>query len=296
MQNKHNTRKALVLGGKTGLLGQALVTALAAANWEVFIASRPELDPLDFGCLEAFVNKVEPAAIFNTVAWTNVDKAEDEEEEAYRLNRSFPSQLGRLARQRNTWLMHFSTDFVFNGKKQAPYTEEDKTAPLGAYGESKLAGEQALLQCCPELCCIVRTAWLFGPGRQNFITAILNRCANEGSASVVHDQVGSPTYTPDLAEACVRLAEIQACGIVHVVNSGEASWCEFASKAVSMAGMRCPVHAINSAGYPQKAARPAYSVLSTSRYTALTGHTMRPWPQALQDYVLQVLPQKGIVL
>ena len=292
-QAKAVSRKALVLGGRTGLLGQALVNALTTAGWEVSTAGRPTLDPLNMDALEACIDEAAPEIIFNTVAWTQVDLAEDQEEAAFALNRALPAQLGRIVRQRDLYLVHYSTDFVFNGRKGAPYEETDEPGPLGVYGKSKLAGEQALIQYCPEHCCIVRTAWLFGPGRKNFITAILDRCAREGSVKVVHDQVGSPTYAPDLAEASLRLVGARATGIVHVANSGRASWCEFAAKAVSLAGLPCSVRAITSADYPLKAARPAYSALSSARYTELTGHHMRPWPQALRDYIFQHVPSEG---
>ncbi len=282
--------KALVLGGRTGLLGQELVKVLTRAGWRVSMAGRPELDPLNMDALEAFISQDAPEFIFNAVAWTQVDLAEDQEEAAFALNRSLPAQLGRIVRQRAIYLMHYSTDFVFNGKKGTPYVETDEPDPLNVYGKSKLAGEQALMQYCPEHCCIVRTSWLFGPGRKNFISTILNRCATAGGVKVVHDQVGSPTYAPDLADASLRLAKLRATGIVHVANSGQASWCEFASKAVTLAGLHCPVQAITSADYPLKAVRPADSVLSTAHYTELTGHHMRPWPQALRDYIFQAFP------
>lgn len=286
-------KKALVLGGKTGLLGQALVHSLTADGWDVVVAGRPDIDPLNTDSLEAVVAQTAPTVIFNGIAYTKVDLAEDEEEAAYALNRSLPAQLGRLACRYTAWLIHFSTDFVFNGKKSTPYTEEDETDPISVYGKSKLAGEQALLQACPERCCIIRTSWLFGPGRNNFITTILNRCRSAGKASVVHDQIGSPTYAPDLADAAVKLANLRATGIVHVANTGQASWCELASEAVSLADLHAPVEPINSEDYPVKAVRPAYSVFSTARYTELTGAQMRPWPQALREYIFQLSVEEG---
>lgn len=284
-------KRALVLGGKTGLLGQALVVALQADGWQVSVAGRPEIDPLSPESLEAAFAEAAPTAVFNTIAYTKVDQAEDEREEAYSLNRSLPALVGRLARQCDAWLAHFSTDFVFNGKKTTAYTEDDAVDPLSVYGASKLAGEQVLLQTYPERSCIIRTSWLFGPGRKNFITTILDRCRCMGKISVVHDQIGTPTYTPDLAAAAVNLANLRATGIVNVANTGQASWCEFASQAVVFAGLKVPVEPITSADYPQKAVRPAYSVLSTIRYAELTGKLMRPWPRALQEYIFQLPPQ-----
>lgn len=277
--------KALVLGGRTGLLGQALVRVLRESGWDTLPAGRDDVNVLDALALASFIERVEPAVIFNTIAWTQVDLAEEREEEAMRLNRQLPSCLARMVRGTSMHLVHYSTDFVFSGKKDAPYTPDDTPDPTSVYGATKLAGEQAVLQQCPDNACVVRTSWLFGPGRRNFIKVILDICNNKGEARVVHDQIGSPTYTLDLAAGSARLAELRATGIFHVANAGQASWCELASEAVCLAGQPCTVHAIASRDYPQKARRPSFSVLDTSRFTQVAGITPRPWPQALRDYI-----------
>lgn len=282
---------ALVLGGKTGLLGQALMGALDAAGCQATALGRKDGDICHPDFLQEHVAKLNPDFIFNTIAYTAVDLAEDHEEEADALNRAFPLMLGRLVRDTKIHLVHYSTDFVFNGKKNQPYEENDATAPLCVYGATKLAGEQALLGLNLPNCTIVRTAWLFGPGRKNFISVILAKAAENSSIHVVHDQIGSPTYSVDLAQYSVALAKVRPQGLVHVVNSGQASWCELASEAVSQSGvgqsgLLCSVDPITSAQWPQKAIRPAFSPLSTKRFTELTGITPRPWPQALREYLL----------
>lgn len=186
--------------------------------------------------------------------------------------------------------MHFSTDFVFNGRKIGAYTEEDETDPLNVYGRSKLEGEKALLALNLEKFSIVRTAWLFGPGKKNFISTILDLCRQGKSLNIVHDQIGSPTYTVDLAAYCLNLFEKNGRGIFHITNSGKASWCEFASEAVRLAQAECPIAPIPSKEYPQKALRPAFSALSTAKFTEVTGITPRPWPQALADYIYTAMP------
>lgn len=281
-------QKALVLGGATGLLGQALAEVLLQAGWNVIVTSRKDIDYCAANGakkLEALVDRVQPACIFNTVAYTQVDKAEDDEEAATLLNRSVPAMLGRIIKPRPVRLVHYSTDFVFNGRKATPYLPEDPTNPTSAYGRTKLAGEEALLQLDLPRCVIVRTAWLFGPGKGNFIRTILSRCAAHQPLSVVHDQVGSPTYTLDLAKYSLKLVEAEGRGIFHIVNSGQASWCELASEAVRLAQAECTVLPVPSSAYPQKALRPAWSVLGTSAFTRVTGITPRPWPQALRDYI-----------
>ncbi|MGE4293362.1 MAG: dTDP-4-dehydrorhamnose reductase [Desulfovibrio sp.] len=278
-------RKAVVLGGGTGLLGQALVRALADAEAKVTATSRSELDPLDKDALTAFLQREDPAMVFNAVAHTQVDMAEEETAQAEQLNAALPEHLGRLSAELGFQLIHFSTDFVFDGRKDAAYTEEDETAPLSVYGKTKLRGEQKLLGLGLKNTLIIRSAWLFGPGRENFVSKILRLAREREILSVVHDQVGSPTYTPDLAAHTLALAEVGATGIFHVVNGGRASWCELAAEAIRIAGLNCRIEAIPSSAYPARAVRPASSQLDTSKLARTTGKTPRPWVQALRDYI-----------
>ncbi|MDR2075521.1 MAG: dTDP-4-dehydrorhamnose reductase [Desulfovibrio sp.] len=289
-------RRALVLGGHGGLLGQALMDVLRASGWEAEGTGRSSIDyaaPDAGACLEALVEKLEPDCIFNAVGYTRVDDAEEHPAEADLLNRALPSMVGRVAKNFHCRLVHYSTDFVFSGKKGTPYTVEDTPDPVSVYGKTKLAGEEALLALGLEQCLIIRTAWLFGPGKKNFVQTILDRCWISQVIGVVHDQVGSPTYTPDLACYSLKLVEAEGRGIYHVVNAGEASWCELASEAARLAQKECSINAIPSAGYPQKAIRPAYSVLDTTKFEQATGVTPRPWLQALQEYVFRAYPAEG---
>jgi dTDP-4-dehydrorhamnose reductase len=200
------------------------------------------------------------------------------------LNRGLVSSLVHSIGGRSIRLVQYSTDFVFDGAKQTPYTVEDAPKPQSVYGMSKLAGEQALGALPPEQYCIVRTAWLFGPGRQNFVSTILDACGKRDSIDVVHDQTGSPTYTRDLAQWSLKLAELEAGGIFHAVNGGQATWCDLACEAVSLAEAQCRVNPINSAQWPQKAKRPHFAVLDTGRLAEL-GIVPRPWPLALREYL-----------
>lgn len=286
-------QKALVLGGATGLVGQALVEVLHDSGWEVTTAGRAELNinaPNAADALAAMVDSVEPHWIFNAVAYTQVDKAEEEPEEAVLLNRTFPAMLGRIIKPRSIGLVHFSTDFVFNGKSSVPYKADDPTDPQSVYGRTKRGGEEALLALELESCIIIRTAWLFGSGRKNFVSTILNACKEKRQVNVVHDQVGSPTYTLDLAQYALKLVEAETTGIFHIVNSGQASWCELADEAVRLAQMECMVNPVPSSDYPQKAVRPVYSVLDCKELARVTGISPRPWPQALRDYIFKEFP------
>jgi dTDP-4-dehydrorhamnose reductase len=282
---------AMVLGGKSGLLGQALCCSLQSAGWRPIPVGRDDVDLFDQDRLSAFLDVHEPAMVCNTVAYTQVDQAEDEPKEAMRVNKTLPVLLGRLAKQKNIRLVHYSTDFVFDGKANTPYQPADGTNPQCVYGRTKLAGEKALLDMDLKELTIVRTAWLFGPGRINFVAKILDLAGKRDSLNVVSDQIGSPTYTPDLAKYSVELIKAKGQGVFHLVNTGCASWCELASAAVQAADLRCDVHPVNSDQYPQKARRPAYSVLDTQKFSLLTGIKPRPWLQALREYVfMQPMP------
>lgn len=278
--------RILIFGGGTGLLGQAVAKAATDEGYEVIAAGREDFDPTDTDALEKLIDNAQPDVVCNTIAYTQVDLAEEQKGAAMLLNRTFPRSLGRIIKTRpSVYLMHFSTDFVFDGKAHEPYTETDKPAPLNVYGQSKLAGENELLELQLEKFCIIRTAWLYGPGKKNFVSTILNLCAQGKPLSIVHDQTGSPTYTPDLAFYSLKLVAAGGYGLYHLVNSGTATWCELASESVRMAQMSCTITPIPSKDYPQKAVRPVFSQLSTAKFTKLTGIVPRPWPQALADYV-----------
>lgn len=282
-------KTAVVLGGRTGLVGQSLAQALLDSRWEVHPLGRADLDCTSESQVSAMLERLGPAVLFNTVAYTAVDKAEDEPEAAKALNARLPGMLARVCKRLGVKLVHYSTDFVFDGKADSPYAETAATNPASVYGSSKLAGERAIAESGLDDFLIIRTSWLFGPGKMNFVQRILELCADRPELNVVHDQVGSPTYTPDLAKNTVALVNAGQRGVFHVAGCGQASWCELAAEAVSLAGLTCAVKPIPSEAYPQKAARPAYSVLDLTAFSQATGLTPRPWPQALRDYVFSDL-------
>lgn len=296
----HLPRIAVILGGRNGMLGQALTAAFAAAGVRVVPASRADVDYLDADALDDFLEAQQPGddedtadlCLINAVAYTQVDQAEDQPEEAYKLNAALPAQLGVVAADRGHGLVHFSTDFVFDGAKTAPYIPTDATNPLGVYGASKLAGEEALLSLDVPGLLILRTAWLFGPGRVNFPAKMIELAATRGELNVVDDQHGSPTCTTDLAALTVALVKNGAAGLLHAANAGEATWHELAAEAIRLAGLPCRVNPIPTSGYPTKAKRPPYSVLDIAQTARLAGYTPRPWREALAGYVAG-LPAPG---
>ncbi len=281
--------RALVLGGKSGLLGQALVAELTRQGFHTDSTARPGKKAWDVAAMEKLFQQKAPDVIFNTWAYTQVDKAEDESEKARQVNGHLPEILGKAAGDLPLTLVHFSTDFVFSGLHEKPFTEKDDVSPQNVYGKTKLEGEEALTALGLDNLLIVRTAWLFGPGKDNFVQTMLDLAKTRSSIFVVHDQQSSPTYTPDLAAWSLALYKGGHTGLFHAVNSGRASWCDLATEAVHCAGYPCTVKPVSSEEYPQKAARPTYSVLSSAKFTKATGITPRPWVQAVQEYVYNKL-------
>jgi len=260
---------------------------VAALDGEVaWAGGRAELDVTDWDAVSSVVGRVRPDVIFNGAAYNKVDGAETETGRALEVNALAPSLLARAARDVGALLVHFSSDYVFDGRSSRPYHEDDCPHPLGAYGVSKLAGERLVLASrCEHL--VVRTSSVFGRGgnRQkggSFVERILEQARAGRPLQVVSDQTFSPTYAPDLAAAAVALVRAGARGLVHVTNEGSCTWHEFAEKGLALAGIEAPVAAITTADLGLPAARPAYSVLDTGRYVAFGLPALRPWLEALQ--------------
>lgn len=297
--------KALILGGATGLLGRMLTRTLAGRGWETETLGRQDGNILDEGFLAAHIEAARADVVFNAIAWTQVDDAEDHPEDAQRINRGLPAAVaGILATLGRGLLAHYGTDFVFSGPRSHPWTEEDTPSPASVYGRTKLEGEEAVLRLLPDRSCILRTAWLFGPGRKNFVSTILDACRRRDQINVVHDQIGSPSYTGDVALWSAMLAEAWVGrgagsgvpGIWHVADNGEASWCDLACEAVQLSGAGCRVIPIPGDEWPQKARRPAYSALDTDKLSSFLGEPIPSWPKALRRYLFceeDASPQQG---
>jgi dTDP-4-dehydrorhamnose reductase len=282
-------KSVVILGGKTGLLGQALTNAFRQAGARTFPLSSRDCDILDPKSVERILDRRDPDMLINAAAYTQVDLAEEQEEMAFALNATAPPLLASLAAKRFIPFVHFSTDFVFRGHKRTPYLPYDEQTPFSVYGISKADGERGLLRFGYERTLIIRTSWLFGPGKMNFVEKILSLCESRDILTVVNDQTGSPSYTPDVASGTLALLASEATGIHHLANSGEATWYDLAAEAVRLAGLDCTVEPIPSSAYPTKAVRPPYSVLDLERFIQATGQTPRHWKQALEQYVVKDL-------
>ncbi|MFP5259963.1 MAG: dTDP-4-dehydrorhamnose reductase [Acidobacteriota bacterium] len=287
MSSGTSAGRAIILGGQTGLVGRPLTRILAAAGYAVLPTTRTELDPFDAEAVARAIESFEATHLFNTVAYTAVDAAEDDRDAAYQLNGDLPGLLARECRPAGTRLVHLSTDFVFDGAGHVPYREDDPVNPQSVYGASKLAGERAIADSGLTDFQILRTAWLYGPGKKNFVATILGLAKDREELRVVADQIGSPTYTVDLAGWMTDLAGTEERGIFHAVGSGQASWCELAAEAVAASGLACRVTPIASDQYPQKAKRPPYSVLDNHKLATAIGRTPRTWGVTVREYVYE---------
>lgn len=267
--------------GATGLLGRDL-TRLWHGDELVGLGSK-DADVRDADRVREVVEQSRPDWIVLAAAYTNVDDCESHPELAFAVNRDGPVHVARAAKRVGAKLLFLSSDYVFDGRKTAPYEAGDARNPQSVYGRSKAEAEVRLLEVLPETC-IARTSWLFGTGGKCFPDTILKLAASRPSLDVVSDQRGDPTYSVDLARAIIELCRKGAGGIVHVSNAGDCSWFEFAREVVQRAGLSTDVRPVSSQQMARPAPRPAYSVLS-SKSLQQYGIGMPTWQDALQRYL-----------
>jgi dTDP-4-dehydrorhamnose reductase len=250
-----------------------------------------ELDIRDGARIRELARWFRPEVCFNAAAYTAVDRAESEPDLADEINHLAAQRVAEVCRDLVVRLLHYSTDYVFDGSATAPIREDAPTAPLGVYGATKLAGEEAVLRSGADAW-VVRTAWVYGLEGGNFIKTVLRVCRERGAMRVVDDQRGSPTWARDLAAASLALARHGAPhGLYHLTNSGEATWFEVARETVRLAGLDARVEPITTADYPTPARRPAYSVLDNARWRELGHAPLRGWREALAEFVPLLLAQ-----
>jgi dTDP-4-dehydrorhamnose reductase len=275
--------KILLLGHK-GMLGSDLLSQLSFHN-QVVGMDREEIDITSATECKKAVDDEKPDIIINAAADTNVDACETNKEGCFAVNAEAVKNIAEACRKKNIKIIHFSTDYVFDGKSRDPYKEDHACNPINVYAASKLAGEE-YLQKMSKNYILIRTAWLYGKNGQNFVRTILENSKTTSKLEVVDDQIGSPTYARDLSVAVDLLIEKNITGIFHLTNRGYCSWFEFAVKILQMAGITgVQVMPIKSDKLLRPAKRPAYSVLSMQKFNSVTGKIMQPWQLALQDYL-----------
>ena len=278
--------KVLLLGHK-GMLGGDLMAQFRYRH-EVVGMDIGDIDITRASDCRKAVADVQPQLVINAAAYTNVDGCETDKETCFAVNAEGVKNIAEACKDKNIPVIHYSTDYVFDGSGSRPYTEEDPCNPLNSYGASKLAGEHHLRHLTDNFI-LIRTAWLYGAKGKNFVTAILDRAKATGKLTVVDDQMGSPTCTRDLAAATELLVDKNARGIFHVTNRGFCTWYDFAKKILQEAHMdTVELLPIKTGDLQRAARRPAYSVLSAQKFITVTGKTMQPWQLAFSDYYKQL--------
>ncbi len=274
----------VLVTGITGQLGHDVMKELARRGIEAQGVSRKEM-PLDEpGAGASFIEQSRPDAVIHCAAYTAVDKAEDEPDLCRRINSEAPGAIARAAANVKAKLVYISTDYVFDGEGERFYETDDPKGPRNVYGASKLAGEEAVLAAIRE-CFIVRISWVFGINGKNFIRTMLQLARTHDTLTVVDDQVGSPTYTADLARLLVDMVQTDRYGIYHATNEGVCSWAELASEVFRQRGLNVKVTPVPSTAYPTKATRPHNSRLSKASLTTNGFTPLPPWQDAVRRYL-----------
>jgi len=279
--------RALITGAR-GQLGSEL-SPLLARSGDVWAPGREELDVTDDAAVASAIADFSPSVVINCAAFHNVDRCEHEEDRSFEVNARAVKRLAEACASSGARLVHFSTNYVFDGTSDEPYAENDRPAPRTVYAISKLAGEHAALAYSPEAL-VVRTSGLYGlRGSEskggNFVTRMVARAREQGELRMVSDQMLTPTYTADLARAVGEVLELGALGLLHLTNAGECSWYEFTRAIMEVAGIDVPVEPVETDSGPGMTQRPRNGVLRSTRTAALGLSPLRPWREALTDYM-----------
>ena len=279
--------------GTGGRLGRQLEATLSRLYPATIGATRAEIDITDYFRMREELERLEPTLVINCAAASGVDLCERQPDLASRINREGAANAARACSEVGARFIHMSTDQVFDGTKGSPYLEDDIPLPISKYGVSKLEGERRVLKELPEGL-VVRTSWLFGPGGGDFVEHVLEEARTRRSLSGVTDQVASPTYIPDLAQALLLLADSSAHGVIHFVNGGPCNRFDFACQVAKAAGLEGELERVQlrwkDLGLPAR--RPPYSALSTARYRSITSRQPRDWKEALAEQFATTPPNR----
>ena len=274
----------VLVTGAAGMLARDLVPCLRVKGHEVFALTHSDLDIANREAIRGHAGNFDPMVIINCAAYNQVDKAEKEHHLAAMINGFAVQNLCLICQERDIPLVHFSTDYVFDGTKDGPYTIYDQPNPINAYGRTKLLGEKYVLWLLSKFY-LVRTSWLFGSNSSNFVETMLTLAKKHKQVSVVNDQMGCPTSARDLSEAVVALIESRRYGVYHATNSEPTTWFEYAREIFRLAGTGTEVLPITTDQYPTAAKRPRNSVLDPFPLPEVMQRNMPSWQQALEDYM-----------
>jgi dTDP-4-dehydrorhamnose reductase len=280
----------IVIVGAGGRLGSALMRHYEK-EFEVRGFTHAEIDLADLDELEELLRPISFDVLINCAAMTNVDLCEEQRDKAFDINATAPELMAHLCDQKSARFIHFSTDYVFDGRKRSPYEEDDPAEPISVYGESKREGEESVLF-VNEQNLVIRVSWVFGPDRPSFVDNMIKRAKEQDEVAAVADKFSTPTYTADIASALPQFFSKDVGGILHLANGGECSWLEYAQFALETCAIEgvplkttrvSPLKLSEMASFV--APRPVYTVLSTARFAEITGRTPRPWRDAVSEYI-----------
>ncbi|MFI3318360.1 MAG: dTDP-4-dehydrorhamnose reductase [Rikenellaceae bacterium] len=276
--------KTVLVTGANGQLGNEMRRVAKSSSDRYIFTDVAELDITDYGAISALVSTERVDVIVNCAAYTNVDKAEDDVDFANLLNNTAAGYLAMAAKVSDATLIHISTDYVFDGSAHTPYTEEQPTAPIGVYGKTKLAGEISVADSgCNHI--IIRTSWLYSAWGGNFVKTMQRLSSERDTLSVIFDQVGTPTYAGDLADAIAHIIatdQLDKSGVYHFSDEGVCSWYDFAVEIASESGNFCDISPIHSCEFPSKVTRPHYSVLDKTKFKESFGVKIPHWSVSLK--------------
>jgi dTDP-4-dehydrorhamnose reductase len=292
--------KTILVTGSSGQLGQSLKgIAKTYPDYVFTFATRTDLDLSNEQSIDAYFQQHNFDLIINGAAYTAVDSAESEPTLADQINHLAIKQLAEIAKHQNTKLIHISTDYVFNGQQYRPYIETDEVEPKSVYGQTKLKGEQALLEALPNNGLIIRTSWVYSAYGNNFVKTMLRLGQERDSLNVIFDQVGSPTYAGDLAKAIMSIVgsetfnqEKVTAEIYHYSNEGVCSWYDFAKTIFEQSNIECKISPIETKDYPTPATRPHYSLLNKAKIKQRYAMTIPYWQDSLQACLSQLTQQE----
>ena len=275
--------KTVIIGSK-GQLGSDLWKTLQANGDKVIGLSHQDLDITNKINSRNLLKSLSPELIINCAAYVQVDKAEIKPSYAFQVNSQGSLNLAKISAELGAFYTYISTDYVFDGTKRTPYSTNDKPDPLSVYGESKLAGENAVVVSGVDAL-LIRTSWLYGAVGENVVRMVIQRAREGRPLQLVDDQTGSPTWAEHVAELTLDLVKHQASGTYHITDSGEASWYDLGREVLSICGLYCEIKPISTEDWGAPAPRPRYSVLDSSNTEEILGRRMTPWREALKKFL-----------